>query len=156
MRDRVLLLTIIVASWSAGSGAAQANYASTDSAKHVAIRRLLALQRTDSLMLAGIEQGFGEQQSTPEMPAGFLDSLRSRIRRNIPQFVERIIPIYDSLYTADEIQQLTTFYKSPVGQRYIATQPHLMEAMQQLGRSWGMELAGQIMVDLSRQPAKRP
>jgi uncharacterized protein len=156
MRARALVLTIAVASWTGVSARAQASHVSADSAKHVAIRRLLTLQKTDSLMLAGIEQAFGEQQQTPEMPAGFLDSLRSRIRQNIPQFVERIVPIYDSLYTADEIQQLTTFYKSPIGQRYVATQPHLLEAMQGLGQRWGMELAGQVMVDLSRQPVKRP
>jgi len=156
MRVRAVLLTIAVAGGTAVSARAQASNASTDSTKHAAIRRLLALQRTDSLMLAGIEQAFGEQQQTPDMPAGFLDSLRSRIRQNIPQFVERIVPVYDSLYTADEIQQLTAFYKSPIGQRYVATQPHLMEAMQALGQRWGMELAGQVMVDLSRQPTKRP
>ncbi len=156
MRARVLALTIAIASGAAASARAQASNASSDSAKHVAIRRLLALQRTDSLMLAGIEQAFGEQQQTPEMPAGFIDSLRSRIRRNIPQFVERIVPVYDSLYTADDIQQLTAFYKSPIGQRYVATQPHLMEAMQSLGQRGRMELAGQVMVDLSRQPTKRP
>jgi hypothetical protein len=131
---------------------------SADSAKRIAIRRLLAVQHTDSLVLAGIEQGFApeaEQSNTPGLPAGFLDSVRVRARQNIGVFVERLVPVYDSLYTAGEIDQLIAFYLTPLGQRVVATQAALAAATAEAGRQWGMELAAQVLLDFSRRP-KRP
>ncbi len=135
---------------------AQAGSAPVDSVKRIAIRRLLAVQRTDSLMLAGIEEAFAKQAPTPDMPAGFVDSLRSRIRRDIGQFVERLVPVYDSLYTANEINELLNFYQTRLGRRLLETQPRLGEAVMLLGKQWGMEEAGQVIVDLARHPSPPP
>lgn len=126
-----------------------------DSVKHSAIRQLLAVQRTDSLVLEGVEQAFASDSEDPNLPAGYMDSLRVRIRRDISVFLERLAPVYDSLYTLDEIRQLTAFYRSPVGQRYLATQGTLTEAIGEVARQWGMELAGQLLVEMSRQPPPR-
>ncbi len=132
----------------------QAGQSVSDSAKRAAIRHLLAVQRTDSLMLAGIDKTFPAQPVSPDLPPGFMDSLRVRIRREIGQFVERLVPVYDSLYTAAEIDQLLEFYQSSLGQRLLQTQPRLTEALMSLGQQWGMEMAGRVMVDLSRLPRK--
>jgi uncharacterized protein len=135
---------------------AQDRPAPADSLKRTAIRRLLAVQRTDSLMLAGVEQGLALQPASPGMPPGFVDSLRARIRRDVPQFIERLVPVYDSLYSADEINELLAFYQTRLGQRVIETQPRLMDSILLLSQQWAMEIAGRVLVDLSRQPPKRP
>jgi len=124
-----------------------------DSAKRVAIRQLLAIQHTDSLMLVGIEQGVASQAQTlpPGMPAGFMDSVLARMHRDIGQFVERLVPVYDSLYTAQEITQMIAFYQTPLGQRLLATQLALSASVAAVARQWGMEVAGEVMVDLSHQ-----
>lgn len=150
------VLTALVASLAGVRAHAQSGGATPDSLKRIAIRRLLVIQRTDTLMLTGIEQAFAQTPASPDMPAGFVDSLRSRARRDIHLFVESLVPIYDSLYSASEIEELGTFYQSKIGQRYLAVQPRLMEALQELGRRWGMQLAAQVILDLSRQPASRP
>lgn len=134
---------------------AQGRPTPADSLKHVAIRRMLALQRTDSLMLAGIEEGLANEPADPSLPAGFLDSLRVRMHRDIGEFLERLVPIYDSLFSASDIDGLLAFYETPVGKRYLAAQPHLTEAVLELGRRWGMETAGRVLVDLSRDPPER-
>lgn len=149
-----LLLAATTATLGAPAAAAQA--AVGDSLKHSAIRRLLTLQQTDSLMLAGMDQGLSEQPADPNLPAGFMDSLRLRARREIGQFVERLVPLYDSLYTANEINDLVAFYRTKLGQRVIETQLRLTQAITALARQWGMELAGKVLVDLSRHPLKRP
>lgn len=151
-----LSLAALGATLGAEPAAAQAIPGAAESPKRIAIRRLLAIQRTDSMMLAGMDQGFAAQPVDPELPAGFLDSLRARAERDITQFVDRLVPIYDSLYSAGEIDELVAFYQTRLGQRLIATQPRLMEAIMLVGQQWGMELAGRVLVDLSRQPPKRP
>src|SRR5437899_12905626 len=86
-----------------------AQTAPPDSVKRMASRRLLPLQHTDSLMLAGMDREFSTEATQPSssgMPAGFLDSLRVRLRRDVPTFVERLVPVFDSLYTASEVDQM--------------------------------------------------
>jgi hypothetical protein len=46
------------------------------------------------------------------------------------------------------------FYRSSLGQRLLQTQPRLTEALLSLAQQWGMEMAGRVMVDLSRLPRK--
>jgi hypothetical protein len=107
-------------------------------------------------MLAGMEQAFAvqEQQPAPALPAGFYDAFRARMRRDIGLFVDRLVPVYDSLYTADEVDQLIAFYRTPIGRRLLETQQQLSAAAAEVGRQWGTELAGQVLVDLSRRPAR--
>jgi len=139
-----------------GASVAQAQAAPADSLKRVTIRRLLVVQRTDSLMLAGIESVFAQQRPSPDMPAGFLDSLRSRIHRDIGQFVELLVPVYDSLYTATEINDLLAFYQTKLGQRLLDTQPQLVESAKALGQRWGMQEASSVLMDFAKQSPKRP
>jgi len=154
-RRFLLLIPVVGMALAAAPLGAQGQHTPADSLKHVAIRRVLALQRTDSLMLAGIEEGLANEPVDPSLPAGFLDSLRVRMHRDIGEFLERLVPIYDSLFTASDIDGLLAFYETPVGKRYLAAQPHLTEAVLELGRRWGMETAGRVLVDLSRDPPER-
>lgn len=160
MRSRCslpLLIVALAAILGPPAAGAQARPSAADSAKRVAIRRLLVIQRTDSLMLAGIEQAFqAQRQADPNLPAGFMDEFMARVRRDIGQFVDRLVPVYDSLYSADEVTQLLAFYQTPLGQRLLATQPPLMQAVGSLGEQWGMEVAGQVLVDLARRRPTPP
>jgi hypothetical protein len=151
---RLLFLAILGTLVGAVTANGQTGQNVSDSAKRSGIRRLLAVQRTDSLILEGLDKGFAAQPDSPDLPPGFMDSLRVRLRREIAQFVERLVPVYDSLYTTAEIDQLLTFYQSRLGQRFLQTQPRLAEALMSLGQQWGMEMAGRVMVDLSRLPRK--
>ena len=148
-----LLFAALTAGVGAAPAAAQAKGPRTDTAKLASIRALLAAQHTDSLMLMGVEQAFANQKPDPNLPAGFLDSVRVRIRRDIGVFVERLVPIYDSFYTAGEINALMQFYRTPTGQKLLATQGQLAQATAQLGQRWGMEVAAQVLMDMARQPA---
>ncbi len=127
-----------------------------DSARRDAIRQLLRIQRTDSQLLVGMDLAFEQAGADPSLPAGFMDSVRVRARRNVGRFVERLVPVYDSLFTADEIAQLTVFFRSPIGQRLVDAQPAIAAAAGDIGQRWGMELAAEVMLELSRQPGRRP
>ena len=156
MRRTLISLLVFGCALGYGADPAAGQRVPSDSAKRQAIRRLLAIQQTDSIMLAGMQEGIAGQPVDPSLPQGFFDSLRTRAAREINLFVERLVPLYDSLYTAGEIQDLVGFYQSKLGRRLIDTQPRLASAMMTLAQQWGMELAGKVLVDLSRQPLKRP
>ncbi len=151
-----LAVTLLCGSLLPGVVGAQAKSAANDSARRAAIRQLLILQRTDSLLIAGIEMGLADEPADPNLPEGFVDSLKARARREVGDFIDRLIPAYDSIYTDSEIQELTVFYRSKLGQRLLETQPALMQAGMVAGQQWAMELAGKILLDYSKQPPRKP
>jgi uncharacterized protein len=52
---------------------------------------------------------------------------------NWPSLKEDLITLYVQAFTEDELQQLTTFYRTPVGQKAADTMPALAHAGTQLG-----------------------
>jgi hypothetical protein len=56
----------------------------------------------------------------------------------LDEMVAEMVPLYADTYTVDEIQQMTAFYNSPVGQKMLAKTPELM------GRS--MQAANKVMM----------
>ena len=46
---------------------------------------------------------------------------------NLDEIIERFIPVYDKYFTEEDLTELITFYKSPVGKKLIKVTPQLME-----------------------------
>jgi hypothetical protein len=144
-------ILLVAAALAAGAITAEAQV-SADSTKRMNIRRLLILQQTDSMMIIGMEQGMpADAPADPSLPTGFRDALLTRARKDVGEFLEMMVPLYDSLYTADEVRQLIVFHESPIGRRVVQQQPRLVASLGELGRQWGMELAGKVLQDLSRR-----
>jgi hypothetical protein len=83
-----------------------------------------------------------EKQYDAMMPV-FNDSAQKRVN----ELIETIATIYASNFTADELRDLTAFYRTPTGQKFLARQAAIaqqsMAAGQQLGRA--------IMTDVQQQ-----
>ncbi len=43
------------------------------------------------------------------------------------EMIQHLIPIYDTYYTKEELQELIRFYKSPTGRKHLETIPKIME-----------------------------
>jgi hypothetical protein len=73
----------------------------------------------------------------------FNDSAQKRV----DELIETIATIYASNFTADELHDLTAFYRTPTGQKFLARQTAIaqqsMAAGQQLGRA--------VMSDVQQQ-----
>jgi hypothetical protein len=83
-----------------------------------------------------------EKQYDAMMPA-FNDSAQKRVN----ELIETIATIYASNFTADELHDLTAFYRTSTGQKFLAQQANIaqqsMTAGQQLGRA--------VMSDVQQQ-----
>jgi hypothetical protein len=68
-------------------------------------------------------------------------------QKRVNELVDTIAAIYASNFTADELRDLTTFYRTPTGQKFLARQAAIaqqsMAAGQQLGRA--------VMSDVQQQ-----
>ena len=88
------------------------------------------------------------KNARPDVPQKALDVLPEVIgavvEENIMSMKQIFVTIYDKYYSLDDIQQLTQFYQSPVGQKLLAAQPQLAQDSVQAGARWGQMLEPEI------------
>lgn len=54
-----------------------------------------------------------------------------------PELLERLVPVYAKHFTRDEVKELITFYKSPVGIKAIKELPLISRESMMTGNAWG-------------------
>ena len=57
---------------------------------------------------------------------------------------EKLYPIYDKIYTIDELRELVNFYSSPVGKKLVASMPQILKECTDSGRAWALELTPEM------------
>jgi len=62
-----------------------------------------------------------------------------------------IIPIYDKHYTESDIDQLITFYNSPIGKKMISTMPQVMQESMIAGQAWGKQISEKIQAKIKEK-----
>jgi uncharacterized protein len=88
-------------------------------------------------------------QALPCVPAsywqGFLDT------RSTDELMNRMLPIYQRHFTAEEFDGVLKFYSSPIGQKMLAEMPTAMAEGMQIGKQWGQQRAQQMAQELQLQ-----
>jgi uncharacterized protein len=67
------------------------------------------------------------------------------------QLIGRMVPVYQKHFTAEDIDGLLKFYKSPLGQKVITQMPQTMAEGMQIGKQWGQERGQQMVAQLQSQ-----
>jgi hypothetical protein len=114
-----------------------------------AARDLLAATNTEAQFSMVIPMMFGQlKQSIP--PSGpkmqeELDRVFDEIQK---QFIDRRVEVLDQIailyarkFSAEEMRGLASFYRSPMGQKFIAAMPELTADAMKLGNAWGRQIA---------------
>ena len=88
-------------------------------------------------------------QAAPCVPAsywqGFIDA------NGTQQLLSRMVPIYQSHFTADDVAGLLKFYQSPLGQKVIAQMPLAMAEGMKASQQWGRERGQAMIKDLQQK-----
>jgi hypothetical protein len=66
-------------------------------------------------------------------------------------FYELIYPIYHKYLTIEDINELITFYKTPVGKKVITVMPQLTQESMHAGQVWGQSLGPIIQKRLAKR-----
>jgi len=141
---------------SAGSLGAQADSARAVSPeKAAAIRTLLEVTNTAEMFLHGFEEAAAAQPTSAELPEDFWDRFKAKVRTQVPQFLEMLIPVYDAQLSLEDVNGLIEFYRTPLGRRYVAAQPPLTSEMMRVGQRWAMMVVGQVFMEMSNKPPSR-
>lgn len=68
----------------------------------------------------------------------------------IDEMIAEMVPLYARTYTVAELQQLTAFYLSPVGQKMLASTPKLMAESMQISARVMAPRMQKFMADVSK------
>ncbi|MBB3225462.1 hypothetical protein FHW69_000052 [Luteibacter sp. Sphag1AF] len=89
------------------------------------------------------------QKSLPCVPASYWQGFVDANATN--QLISRMVPVYQKHFTAEDIDGLLTFYKSPLGQKVITQMPATMSEGMVVGQAWGRERGEQMISQLRTQ-----
>jgi hypothetical protein len=97
-------------------------------------------------------------QSRPEVERDFdaslpvvLEAMNSRMG----ELADSMAAIYAFNFSSDELRQLTAFYRSPVGQKFVAKLPAITQQSLAIGQKFGQDLAGDLRQRMIEQLRKK-
>lgn len=138
-------ITAIILCCCAITANAENNYDKTFMAD---IKELMYATGSDKMAMQVMNQMVESfKSSTPSVPEEFWQKFQAKSKGD--DFVDLIAPVYAKHFTHDEIISLRNFYKTPLGQKVIATMPAVMQESMALGGAWGQKLGEEIIQEMA-------
>jgi hypothetical protein len=137
-----------------GTAPVGANHA--DAEKDKLVRELIAITGADRIgaqIMEALIQQF--RQVYTDVPAAYWQDLRSPLQE--AELREQIVPVYADRFSASELKDILTFYRSPLGKKLVAELPEITRRSLAVGQEWGKQQTGKLMAKLKAdgyKPAK--
>jgi hypothetical protein len=128
-------------------GAGQAAAAQPSDAKVRELMDLLGVGRGLSQMNSQMEGMMG--QRFPCVPAGYWQKFMQP--NDVTEISNRMAALYQQHFTAEEVDTALKFYRSPVGQKFIAQMPTILAEGAQIGQQWGQARGQAMLAQLQKQ-----
>ena len=94
----------------------------------------------------------------PEHAAEIRDVFGLMLKRFIDKreaLIDRIAELYADRLTVSDMQEVTGFYRSAAGARFVAAMPGLTSEAMKIGRTWGETIGREIAEEARRELKKR-
>ena len=122
-----------------------------DAHKHAATRQLMQVVGTAGLLQQILDQTIDLQVATmrrlrPDISDSFWDRFTSEFKQdaNPQELIDLMVPIYEKHFSQDEIEQLVSFYSSPLGKKISTTLPAIQSESLEAGKEWGATIAKRL------------
>ncbi|MFC4527643.1 DUF2059 domain-containing protein [Dyella halodurans] len=123
--------------------------ASTAPASEEQVRQLMDVVGVGKMLSQMNSQAVSTmQQSMPCVPAEFWQNYMDA--NQTQQFIGRLVPVYQHHFSADELDGMLKFYRSPLGQKVINEMPTTMAEANQAGQQWSHERSDQMIAELKQ------
>jgi hypothetical protein len=80
-----------------------------------------------------------------------LDAVNARLG----DFVDATATLYARHFTADELRQITAFYRGPAGQKFLQVMPAISQESLAMGQKLGQEIARDLQARITDELRKR-
>lgn len=84
-----------------------------------------------------------------------LKALEPELELQKQQMINRVARIFAAQLSEAELKQITAFFDSPAGKRYVETQPLVLDELVKQTQDWTQEVAEYLMVRTRAEMAKR-
>ena len=148
MRNLTVLVCAGVFVVSAPNSSAAQN--SSDQASKLAAAReyIRASSAVDAMVSAMRANLPAQRQAMPQVPEEFWNRFEEVMVKEAPTFGDSVAVLYARTFSVRELQELTAFLKSPIGRRFVESQPFLISESAAIGQRWGARLGEQIAKEL--------
>jgi uncharacterized protein len=130
---------------------------SIDPAKEAVIRKMFEVMGTTKMMqqvIAGMSTNMKPMLMSSLPPGEYLEKLadlffqkfQSKLR--VDELLNLTVPIYAKYFSEEEIEGLTRFYQTPLGQKALSVLPQTLVEMQTASMKLGEKLGREAMVEV--------
>jgi uncharacterized protein len=121
-----------------------------DAATLTVARNLLTAMKAGEAVIVGMDKAMVEQKASapPQVPPLFFDRVGAAFRSELPALLEDMAKTYAAHFSKQEMEQLTTFYRTPIGVRLATESGPLGTELAATGQRWGAALAMRVMGDM--------
>ncbi len=145
------LLIWFLAIWGSPLAGAESTKPNPKSAE---IRELLELTGSGKLGIQVMHQMISAmKQANPDVPDEFWVRFASKIDAN--EVIEMVLPIYEKHFSAEEVRQITAFYKTSAGKKLISKMPLIMSEGMEAGQKWGMKIGQLAAEEIQAEKTKK-
>ncbi|MCK6526911.1 DUF2059 domain-containing protein [Myxococcota bacterium] len=126
-----------------------------DEALRAEIRDLLELTGAGALASQVADQLIQSMaQGIPGAPEGFWQAFRARL--DMERLTEEVVDVYARHLTIEDVRELVTFYRTPVGRKLVAILPAVTQESMAAGQRWGEDAARQALEGLKAEGVLPP
>lgn len=159
---RAIVLSFSVILLSAGASFAQ----STDKVapeKLEAARNLLEATNADAQFTTIIPLMFQQMRQALPSPGPnqnkqvdeVFDEIQKQFVERRGEIISQIAILYASKFSAEEMNTLADFYRTPIGQKFILAMPQLASEAMVIGNAWGQKIAREAQEKIQKELEKR-
>lgn len=109
-------------------------------------------------MFLQLREDLPAEAKTPEQ-AKNVDEVVAEVEKEFEgrrgELVEQIATLYASKFTVDEMNGLAEFYRTPLGQKFIAAAPELASEALRIGDEWDEKVGGEAYARIVAELQKR-
>ena len=83
------------------------------------------------------------------------DAVLARMSARKQELIDEIALLYAQRLTVEELKEITRFYSSGVGAKFIELQPEIAGQSAAIGQRWGQKLGAEVEQEVRREAKKR-
>ncbi len=118
------------------------SFAQEDAEYNGVLKTMFEVSGTEGSYTAAIKQMFVMYKNKyPNVDATVWNELESDfLKTSLDDLVTMLAPVYNKYMTKEDLKELITFYKTPVGQKFAKNTPLILQESMQVGQEWGMKI----------------
>jgi uncharacterized protein len=97
-------------------------------------------------------------QNRPEVERDYdtmMPLLLEGMNARVNEIVDEVTALYARTFTAEELREVTAFYRGPTGQKFLQKQPTIMHESMAIGQKFGQSVATEMQSRIIEELRKR-